>query len=236
MAAYEADKAHNIPIEDPEETETASVEACAEAAAESDDSAAAEAADPQAAPRPEAELIDEEEAVMSEAAAVITAVEELDKVRAELNDANEKYLRLHAEWDTYRRRMNEQRAEDKKQAAKSLVENIIPVIDDFERTISYATQNGEAGMLEGTQAVYNKLLDALRKGGVEILDPQGEAFDALEAQAVQMLDDPSVPDETVAQVLQKGFKMGVKVLRPATVVVTTGGPIREAKNDGEDEA
>ena len=62
-----------------------------------------------------------------------------------------------------------------------------------------------------------------------MLNPQGEAFNALEAQAVQMIPDESVPDETVAQVFQKGYKMGTKVLRPAMVVITTGGPKREAE-------
>ena len=171
----------------------------------------------------------DEEAVMAEAEAVITAAEELEAAKAEIEELKEKYLRLHAEWDTYRRRMNEQREEDKKRATEKLVDNLIPVVDDFERTIDYATNNGEAGMLDGTKAVLNKLIDALTKGGVQVLNPQGEAFNALEAQAVQMIPDESVPDETVAQVFQKGYKMGAKVLRPAMVVITTGGPKREAE-------
>lgn len=171
----------------------------------------------------------DEEAVMAEAEAVITAAEELEAAKAEIEELKEKYLRLHAEWDTYRRRMNEQREEDKKRATEKLVDNLIPVVDDFERTIDYATNNGEAGMLDGTKAVLNKLIDALTKGGVRVLNPQGEAFNALEAQAVQMIPDESVPDETVAQVFQKGYKMGTKVLRPAMVVITTGGPKREAE-------
>lgn len=171
----------------------------------------------------------DEEAVMAEAEAVITAAEELEAAKAEIEELKEKHLRLHAEWDTYRRRMNEQREEDKKRATEKLVDNLIPVVDDFERTIDYATNNGEAGMLDGTKAVLNKLIDALTKGGVQVLNPQGEAFNALEAQAVQMIPDESVPDETVAQVFQKGYKMGTKVLRPAMVVITTGGPKREAE-------
>ena len=153
----------------------------------------------------------------------------LAKALAEVEDWKGRFMRLHAEWDTYRRRMNEQREEDKKQAASKMVDNLIPVVDDFERTIDYATNNGETGLLDGTKAVYNKLVDALKKGGVEVLNPEGEAYNALEAQAVQMISDPSVPDETVATVLQKGFKMGSKVLRPAMVVVATGGPKREVE-------
>ena len=191
-----------------------------------DDEEIEAAAEPQGS---EAAAETDEEAVMAEAEAVITAAEELEAAKAEIAELKEKYLRLHAEWDTYRRRMNEQREEDKKQAASKMVDNLIPVVDDFERTIDYATNNGETGLLDGTKAVYNKLVDALKKGGVEVLNPEGEAYKALEAQAVQMISDPSVPDETVATVLQKGFKMGSKVLRPAMVVVATGGPKREVE-------
>ena len=191
-----------------------------------DDEEIEAAAEPQGS---EAAAETDEEAVMAEAEAVITAAEELEAAKAEIAELKEKYLRLHAEWDTYRRRMNEQREEDKKQAASKMVDNLIPVVDDFERTIDYATNNGETGLLDGTKAVYNKLVDALKKGGVVVLNPEGEAYNALEAQAVQMISDPSVPDETVATVLQKGFKMGSKVLRPAMVVVATGGPKREVE-------
>ncbi len=145
----------------------------------------------------------------------------------------DKYLRLHAEWDTYRRRMNEQRAEEKVRATEKLVEELIPVIDDFERTIDYAEKNGEAGLLGGVQAVHTKLNDVLVKEGVEIIDPQGEAFDALEAQAVATVDDASVPDETVAEVYQKGYRMGNKVIRSAMVTVTCGGPKRETPQSEE---
>ena len=82
--------------------------------------------------------------------------------------------------------------------------------------------------------MHTKLVDALKRDGVQIIDPKGEAFDALEAQAVATVDDASVPDETVADVYQKGYKMGNKVLRPAMVTVTTGGPKREVPKETED--
>lgn len=146
----------------------------------------------------------------------------------------DKYLRLHAEWDTYRRRMNEQREEEKARAAEKLVEGLIPVIDDFERSIDYAEKNGETGLLGGVQAVHTKMLEVLTKHGVEMIDPKGEAFNALEALAVATVDDPSVPDETVAEVYQKGYRMGNKVIRSAMVTVTQGGPKREVEEESDD--
>ena len=164
------------------------------------------------------------EGVLSESEAVAAA-------QAEVAEWKDKYVRLHAEWDTYRRRTNEQRAAERVRATEKLVTSLLPVLDDFERTIDYAKNNGEEGLLGGVEAVHSKLVDTLKKDGVEVIDPAGEAFDALEAQAVSTVEDASVPDETVAQVYQLGYRMGEKVLRPAMVTVTTGGPKREKPAD-----
>ena len=209
MAAPEKDEVREDQVV--EETEAAET-----AASESEDTKAAEA---------EAKKAPEDKDAQEEAS---DPVEAAKKEAAAWQD---KYLRLHAEWDTYRRRMNEQREEEKARAAEKLVESLIPVIDDFERSIDYAEKNGETGLLGGVQAVHTKMLEVLSKQGVEMIDPKGEAFNALEALAVATVDDPSVPDETVADVYQKGYRMGNKVIRSAMVTVTQGGPKREIEDD-----
>ncbi len=171
----------------------------------------------------------------AEAEEEATSEELVAAAQAQAAEWQDKYLRLHAEWDTYRRRMNEQRAEEKLRATEKLVEGLIPVIDDFERTIAYAESNGEEGLLGGVRAVYTKIGDVLKKEGVEIIDPAGEAYNALEAQAVGTVDDASVPDETVADVYQKGYRMGNKVIRAAMVTITVGGPKREKPESDESE-
>ena len=175
-----------------------------------------------------------EDQVVEETEAAETAASEAEDTQAAEQAPEDKYLRLHAEWDTYRRRMNEQREEEKARAAEKLVEGLIPVIDDFERSIDYAEKNGETGLLGGVQAVHTKMLEVLTKHGVEMIDPKGEAFNALEALAVATVDDPSVPDETVAEVYQKGYRMGNKVIRSAMVTVTQGGPKREVEEESDD--
>ena len=177
----------------------------------------------------EAETIEEDETEGEE-----PEEDPVEAAKAEADAWRDKYFRLHAEWDTYRRRMKEQQAEEKLLATEKLVKNLIPVIDDFERSIDYAEGNGEEGLLGGVKAVHTKLGEVLKKEGVEIINPEGEAYDALEAQAVATVDDPSVPDETVAQVYQKGYRMGNKVIRAAMVTVTVGGPKRETESE-EDE-
>ena len=181
----------------------------------------------------EAEVIEPADIDIDADALAAAAAEALKKAQADAAEWQDKFVRLHAEWDTYRRRTAEQREAEKSRAAEKLVTNLLPVIDDFERTIDYATNNGEAGLLGGVEAVHAKLLGVLQKDGVQIIDPKGQAFDALEAQAVATVDDASVPDETVAEVYQKGYRLGAKVLRPAMVTVTTGGPKREKPADPE---
>ena len=168
-------------------------------------------------------------------ASEVVAEADADAARKQAAEWQDKYMRLHAEWDTYRRRQKEQAAQQKALAAEKLVGSLIPVIDDLERSIDYAKNNGETGLLSGVEAVLNKFVDTLCKDGVEVIDPEGEAFNALEAQAVGTVDDPSQPDETVAEVYQKGYKIGNKVLRPAMVTVTTGGPARPKEKENEDE-
>lgn len=175
-----------------------------------------------------------EEVLEAQAEEAPTNDELVEKAQAEAKDWQDKYLRLHAEWDTYRRRTAEQREQERLRAGEKLVEKLLPVIDDFERTIDYAEKNGEAGLIDGVKAVHSKFVNVLETGGVQVINPAGKAFDALECQAVATVDDASVPDETVHEVYQKGYKMGTKVLRAAMVTVTTGGPKRP-KPESEDE-
>ena len=175
------------------------------------------------------DVVSEAEDVLREASDKLSA--DLEAARKDAATWQDKFVRLHAEWDTYRRRMNEQREEEKLLACEKLVKSLLPLLDDFDRTISYAQEHGEAGLLEGVCAVNTKLLDTLSKSGLETIDPQGCAFDALECQAVATVDDPDQPDETVAAVFQKGYRMGSKVLRAAMVSVTTGGPKRPSNEE-----
>ena len=182
---------------------------------------------------------DIEDAIGAEADEAVAGVadesEELAKAKQEIADWQNKYLRLHAEWDTYRRRMNEQREEEKIRANEKLVESLLPVLDDFERTIDYAQKNGCENLLGGVEAVYAKFVNTLQTDGVEVLDPAGQPFDALQHQAVATVPDAEAYDETVAAVYQKGYKMGRKVIRPAMVTVTTGGPKRPAEETDDEE-
>ena len=182
-----------------------------------------------AAPASDAEPAESAEA--AEAEAVVADAERVAKAEAEAAAMRDKYLRLQAEWDNYRKRTAEEAGEMRVRAAEKLMGDLLPVMDDFERAIAHAEANGDAGLLDGVKAISTKLSESLGKHGLETIDPAGEAFDALEHQAVGQVEDASVPDETVAQVYQKGYRLGKKVIRPAMVTISTGGPKREVESD-----
>ena len=122
--------------------------------------------------------------------------------------------------------------------------NLLPVLDDMERASAHATQtaDGDEAMLQfvaGVDAVHDKMVSVLGKEGVEVIDPAGEPFDPLVHQAVGREENAEAYDETVAQVYQRGYRMGGKVIRTAMVTVTYGGPKRpepEAEGKPEDDA
>ncbi len=152
--------------------------------------------------------------------------------KKEASDATERYLRLQADWENFRRRTAAERLAEKERAAEKLVLSLLPVLDDMERAIEHAGDASDNEQLkqfvDGIGAVHTKMLTALQKEGVEVIDPAGEAFEPLSHQAVGRVEDHEAYDETVAQVYQKGYRMGEKVIRTAMVTVTFGGPKRPA--------
>ena len=247
MAKSGKDDAVSIPIDDANtgaEAPSSSPTCANDSATAADAKSAAEGAaaealeaevlegDPEEAEKPAEDAEGEKPA--DDAEAEKTAAE-LAAAKAEAAEWKDKFMRLHAEWDTYRRRTNEQREAEKVRAAEKLVTSLLPVIDDFERTIDYAEKNGEGELLGGVRAVHSKFVGVLEKDGVEVIDPAGEAFDALEAQAVATVPDTEAFDETVHEVYQKGYRLGAKVIRPAMGTVTTGGPKRPKPEQDETE-
>ena len=159
--------------------------------------------------------------------------DQIEAAKKQATDASERLVRLQADWDNYRRRTATERLAEKERAAEKLVCALLPVLDDMERALDHAgNADGDDQMqsfVDGVSAVHDKMLDILAKEGVEPIDPAGQAFEPLSHQAVGRVEDKDAYDETVAQVYQKGYKMGEKVIRTAMVTVTFGGPKRPAE-------
>lgn len=148
-------------------------------------------------------------------------------------DAAARLVRLQADWENFRRRTAQERLAEKDRAAEKLVLSLLPVLDDMERACKHAAENSsdDAAVMqfvEGVEAIHDKMYAALNREGVEVIDPVGEAFDPMVHQAVGREENHDVFDETVAQVYQKGYRMGGKVIRSAMVTVSCGGPKRPA--------
>jgi molecular chaperone GrpE len=156
-----------------------------------------------------------------------TSPEHLDtkELLAELTRWKDTAQRAQAEFENTKKRLAGQQQAALERAGERVVTGLIPVMDDLEYGIAHAKETGNE-MAEGLQAIYAKLEAAFAAEGVTILNPLNESFDHHTAQAVQMVPDTSKPDQTVIQVLQKGYVMGApagsaRVLRPAMVVVST---------------
>ena len=161
------------------------------------------------------------------------AQEALEKANDAAVEAASQKLRMQADWDNYRKRVDAERIVERERAAERLVTNLLPVIDDMERAIAHAAGQAEGNenlqqFCDGVSAVRAKMLDILGHENVEMIDPAGEPFDPLAHQAVGRVENADVYEETVADVYQKGYRMGGKVIRPAMVTVTFGGGKRPA--------
>ncbi|MDR2492093.1 MAG: nucleotide exchange factor GrpE [Coriobacteriales bacterium] len=157
--------------------------------------------------------------------------DELLAARAEADELRDRYLRLQAEWDNFRKRTSAEREAEQQRAAERLMERLLPVLDDLQRAVEHSDASSEASLAEGVSAVRTKLNDVLAKEGLKEVDPLGEPFDANLHSAVGVFEDATCPEETVCQVYQKGYELAGRLLRPAMVVVTSGGPPRASSQE-----
>lgn len=151
---------------------------------------------------------------------------DLAAARTEAAEWQDKALRAQADFANTRRRLESSHADALLRAGERIVENLLPALDDMDRAIEHAVGDG-SDVAEGLDAVRRKLLDVLAREGCSAIDPFGQPFDPLRHNAVQMQEDAAVPDHTVVDVFQKGYEMHGRVLRPAMVVVSTGGAAGE---------
>jgi molecular chaperone GrpE len=153
---------------------------------------------------------------------------EVEALRAEAAEMRDVALRAQADFDNFRKRVTREREEERKRATERLVEELLPAIDNLERAIEHTSADHDIEhLVTGVTSVHAQIVGVLAKQGVTVLDPVGEAFDPTTQQAVSQQEDETVPTGTVVAVFQKGYEMGGRIVRPAMVVVSTGGPQRE---------
>jgi len=150
-------------------------------------------------------------------------VDELEQLTRERDEYLDALQRLKAEFDNYRTRVARDQQELAARAHERLVRELVPVLDDLERALEFAAAHEEAQLEEGVALVHRALADALAKEGLAEIATEGK-FDPHTQEA--LLSQPSdVEEGTVIQVLQKGYTLGDRVLRPARVVISAGSPL-----------
>ena len=134
-------------------------------------------------------------------------------------------LRLQADFENYRKRMLREKQEWITFATEKLVLDLLPVLDNFELGLANSAQtDAPPAFTEGFQLIYNQLLAALEKAGVEPIHAEGEPFDPNLHEAATHLPSGTVPAEHVSNQIRRGYRMGHKLIRPAQVVVSSGPP------------
>lgn len=146
---------------------------------------------------------------------------EEDQLKAKLAEINDKYVRLAAEYDNYRKRTIKEKADLIKGAGSDILVGLLPVMDDFERGLQHMTDAADvASLKEGVDIIYKKFSEFLTKKGVTEIPAKGEAFDADVHEAITTIPAPSEDLKgKVFDCVEKGYKMGDKVIRFAKVVV-----------------
>jgi len=197
--------------------------------------------------RAEAETNQDEPAVSSgsepAAPASAAAADLAEKLAREAAELKDRLLRTLAEMENLRRRTEREVADTRSYAVASLARDILQVADNMARALQAPTaelrQIADAGvkaLLDGVTLTERELIKVLEKHGVRKFEPQGEKFDPNLHQAMYEVADPSLPAGTVAQVVQAGYLIGERVLRPALVAVAKAGPKGAAGSSANDNA
>ena len=131
---------------------------------------------------------------------------------------DDSYLRLAADFDNYRKRTAREHAELTQRANERLLNELLPVLDDLERALEAAAEHEEAKLEEGVRLVHRSLLGLVERHGLTEIDTEG-AFDPHVHEALLAQPGEGAEEGSVLQVLQKGYRLGDKVIRPARVIV-----------------
>ncbi len=155
---------------------------------------------------------------------------QLKEAKEKLQEMNEKYLRLYADFDNYQKRVAKE-IEDVREATKrSLINEFLVILDNMEKALLISKEHKDS-IIEGIELTMKSFKDLLKKHGVEEINPKSERFNPDLHDALMMQPSDDMPKDTVLQTLQKGYIYKNKLIRPAKVVVSSGNN----KTDNSDE-
>ena len=145
--------------------------------------------------------------------------EKLGKAEAKAKEYLDDAQRQRAELENYRKRMIREQTRVVEQANRSLIANLLPIIDNLEKALASCGERDDA-LARGVRMVYGQLMEVLKKEGLEEINPHGHPFDPSECEAVMTVISDDHEDETVVEVHQKGYRYKGNLLRPARATVS----------------
>lgn len=147
--------------------------------------------------------------------------EKIEALQANIDEEKDRFVRLFAEFENYKKRTSKERIELFKTASQELMTALLPVMDDFERALAELNKSGESDQSKGVALIYNKLADTLQSQGLSKIElEKGEVFDAELHEAITQIP---APDKSlkgkIVDVVGTGYKLGEKIIRYPKVVV-----------------
>lgn len=155
----------------------------------------------------------------TEAPSAAAADDALAQMKRERDELYDRLLRATAEFDNHRKRTDRERRETAERVTAALLEDLLPVVDDFERALKADTGSGADAYRAGIEIIYRQLQDLLTRRGATPIDTVGTDFDPHVHQAVAYDESPGHRDGEVVEELRRGYKLGDRLLRPAVVRV-----------------
>lgn len=147
---------------------------------------------------------------------------DLDKARAEAEEYLDSLQRLKAEFENFRKRMVREQSEILKLASQGVIGEILPVMDNFERALDHEIHGDQLDEYKkGLQLVYGQLFDVMAREGLSTLEPVGQPFDPTRHEAVMQEDSDEYSEGTVVRVIEKGYVLKDRIIRPAKVTVAS---------------
>jgi molecular chaperone GrpE len=185
----------------------------------------------------DADATEEENADQEDDSPVTVIRKEWNDLEAKAQKADEywdRFVRLNAEFDNFKKRAARERSEAVKYANEALMERLIPTLDHFEMAMA-AVQNVDdksvASIKMGIEMVHNQLKSTLKEAGLEEVDALGKAFDPVWHEAVSQKETTEVPEGQVVEQARKGYKLNERLIRPANVVVAKAPSSKTESND-----
>ena len=168
------------------------------------------------------EATETKEEVVEEKTAEELLQEKVDKLEEELKQSEDKYLRLYAEFENFKRRKNKEIETNNVYKSQKVITEILPSLDNLERALQVESDNEEIkSLLKGVEMVYDGLLNVLKSEGVELIETENAQFDPNYHHAVMQDEDSEKERGAILDTFQKGYKLKDRVIRPAMVKVNS---------------